>query len=317
MREMYSEIRKERKNDMFCTTCGKELKEEWSICPYCGNETNDENEKKEKKEIIKTENTYNAEDEDVDLKSEIKLIKGLMYQHPVRIVLCIPIIIYMIYLLYLLFTYNFNNLLHGQNFWATLPMVIRDLIPIFTGLILSDIGLWLFYGPKNYKQVKENVTKKSQKGYGIASHILALIVALVLMSCASDGNEDVNYVERELSSEIANDEPSNNMTMEDYINLCQEVTGEDIARIPEAFVGKDIILEGEFDILAGEIVMNWFTDSGIIGIKYNGKAVDMQGNVIGNVMTGDYGYVAGRYEGEDDWGHKYINAQIIILDRAE
>ena len=137
------------------------------------------------------------------------------------------------------------------------------------------------------------------------------------MSCASDGNEDVNYVERELSSEIANDEPSNNMTMEDYINLCQEVTGEDIARIPEAFVGKDIILEGEFDILAGEIVMNWFTDSGIIGIKYNGKAVDMQGNVIGNVMTGDYGYVAGRYEGEDDWGHKYINAQIIILDRAE
>lgn len=43
----------------------------------------------------------------------------------------------------------------------------------------------------------------------------------------------------------------------------------------------------------------------------------MQGNVIGNVMTGDYGYVAGRYEGEDDWGHKYINAQIIILDRAE
>ena len=72
---MYSEIRKERKNDMFCTTCGKELKEEWSICPYCGNETNDENEKKEKKEIIKTENTYSAEDEDedVDLKSEIKL----------------------------------------------------------------------------------------------------------------------------------------------------------------------------------------------------------------------------------------------------
>ena len=63
--------------------------------------------------------------------------------------------------------------------------------------------------------------------------------------------------------------------------------------------------------------MNWFTDSGIIGIKYNGKAVDMQGNIIGNVMTGDYGYVAGRYEGEDDWGHKYIDAQIIILDSAE
>lgn len=288
---------------MFCTKCGKELREDWSVCPYCGNEWYEEENKGR-------ESACFIDDEDDDVKNEKKLIKKLICEHPVRSVLCIPIIIYMIFLLYEFMTYNFSS---GKNIFA----IIIDLLPIFFRMDFCGVVALFIYGPLNYKQVKEEVTQKPQKEYRIILDVLGLIVVFILMSCTSNIDKGTEYTEEESSSEMVSNESSNSMTMEEYINSCQEITGEDISRNPELFIGKDIILEGRFDILAGEIVMNWFTDSGIIGIKYNGKAVDMQGNIIGDVMTGDYGYVAGRYEGEDDWGHKYINAQIIILDRAE
>ena len=90
-----------------------------------------------------------------------------------------------------------------------------------------------------------------------------------------------------------------------------------VTRNPEQYIGKDILIEGKFNILMDTIVMDWFTDSGIIEIKYDGKAIDMQGNVAGNVMSGDYGYVAGKYGGEDEWGNRYIDAAIIILDNQK
>lgn len=111
-------------------------------------------------------------------------------------------------------------------------------------------------------------------------------------------------------------EEPESMAIEEYINSCEEITGEELARNPEKYIGKNIILEGKFNILANSIVLDWFTDSGIIKINYDGKAVDMQGNIVGNVMSGDYGYVAGRYRGEDEWGKRYIDAEIIILDNG-
>ncbi len=109
-------------------------------------------------------------------------------------------------------------------------------------------------------------------------------------------------------------EEPESMTIEEYLNSCEKITGEELARNPEAYIGKDIILEGKFNILSDSIVIDWFADSGIIRVDYDGKAIDAQGNVVGNVMSGDYGYVAGRYGGEDEWGTRYIDAEIIILD---
>lgn len=133
-----------------------------------------------------------------------------------------------------------------------------------------------------------------------------------------DGQE--NYTDRDLQEEMESEEglaeEPENITVAEYINSCEEVTGEELARNPENYIGKDVILEGRFDILADSIVMNWFTDSGIIKINYDGKAFDIQGNVVGNVMSGDYGIVAGRYGGEDMWGNRYIDAEIIILDNG-
>ena len=78
------------------------------------------------------------------------------------------------------------------------------------------------------------------------------------------------------------------------------------------------MVEGEFNILGGEIIIGWFSDNYIIKVNYDNKqAVDTQGNVVGNVMSGDHGLVAGRYGGEDIVGHPYIDAEIIILDNGE
>ena len=111
-------------------------------------------------------------------------------------------------------------------------------------------------------------------------------------------------------------EETESMTVEEYLSHCEKTTGEDLARNPEKYIGKDILLEGKFNILSDSIVIDWFADSGIIRVDYEGKAIDVQGNVVGNVMSGDYGYVAGRYGGEDEWGTRYIDAEIIILDNG-
>lgn len=111
-------------------------------------------------------------------------------------------------------------------------------------------------------------------------------------------------------------EEAESMTIEEYISHCEKITGKELARNPEEYIGKDIILEGKFNILSDSIVIDWFADSGIIRVDYDGKAIDAQGSVVGNVMSGDYGYVAGRYGGEDEWGTRYITAEIIILDNG-
>lgn len=73
---------------MFCQNCGKELEENWTICPYCGNEILPM-EKEAEGEIKK-----GGEDADED----IKLLKVLIREHPWRAALCIPIILYVLYL---------------------------------------------------------------------------------------------------------------------------------------------------------------------------------------------------------------------------
>ena len=126
-----------------------------------------------KKEVVEMKESDNDE-----LGEQMVLIRSLIQEHMVRSILCVPVIICIIYLLYQIFTYNFHNFLHGQS---NLFSIIQDFLPIIAGLIFCDVGLWLFYGPKNYKEVKEKVTGEYQKSYGIVSHIIAFIVAVVLV----------------------------------------------------------------------------------------------------------------------------------------
>lgn len=186
----------------------------------------------------------------------------------------------------------------GRDEWLRRKEGVIRILSFIT-LLLLGLGGYMLQGYWN----NEDIQVTENEAYGYAQE-----------------QEDKNFTDHDLQEEAESEEEleeeSENITLAEYINSCEEVTGEELARNPEEYVGKDVILEGRFDILAGSIVMNWFTDSGIIQINYDGKAYDIQGNVVGNVMSGDYGLVAGRYGGEDIWGKRYIDAEIIILDNG-
>ena len=286
---------------MFCQNCGKELEENWTVCPYCRNEILPM-EKEAEDEIRK-----GGEDADED----IKLLKILIREHPWRAALCIPIILYVLYLIYQIISKSMSEL----NLWTFIDACIK--------WTYCDTALWLLYGPVNLKEVKEMVRKKPQKGYGIASHIGSVIVALIVFAVCNYSmdvaNEDKETANSQITSnETADTEAGSNMSMEEYLNQCQEVTVEEIARNPEQYIGKNIRMEGRFSILGGDITIGWFPENYIIKVNYdNRQAVDTQGNVVGNIMSEDYGLVAGRYGGEDIVGHPYIDAEIIILDNGQ
>lgn len=287
---------------MFCQNCGKELEDNWTVCPNCGNRISVKNE---------MEGGFESDD---DNEFDKKFFKALIQEHPVRAVLCIPVAVYVLYLIYQLLTTDFSDL----TLWMIIKLGIKG--------TFCDTAVWLLYGPVNMKEVKEKVKKKPQKRYGIVSHIGSVIAALVLLAVGTYVtdvyNEEKAASDQIVSNEAADTEPTadgadSDMTIEEYLNQCQEVTGEELARNPEQYIGKDIKMEGSFNILGGSLVMNWFTDNGIIGINYDGKAVDTQGNVVGNVITGDYGIVAGRYGIDEITEHPYINAAVIILDKEQ
>lgn len=119
---------------------------------------------------------FGVTEEGAELKENMNLIKSLIHEHPVRSMLCVPVIIWIIFLVYIVFTYNFYIVrVYG------LAAVINDFLPIISDFAFCDIGLWLLYGPQNYKQVKEKATGKIQKGNGVIPHIAEFIVALVLI----------------------------------------------------------------------------------------------------------------------------------------
>lgn len=160
---------------MFCRSCGNQIEEGWKVCPKCGNEVVIEAEKKPDGGG-KSETYNNTEQENDELKGQMKLMKSLIREHPIRSILCVPVVIEILFLVYTVITYNFYTVrVYG------LMAVINDFLPIVANFVFCDIGLWLLYGPKNYKQVKEKVTGKIQKGNGVISHVVEFIVALVLI----------------------------------------------------------------------------------------------------------------------------------------
>ena len=227
-----------------------------------------------------------------------------------RATLCIPVICISFYVFWGFFTRDMRDI----NLWT--------LINAAAFITFCDTALWILYGPVNLKEVKEKVWKEPQKGLGIVSHLGGVVLMIVILTVGNFIMDESNYDEETSDNLLSVDgtvseEPGSNMSIEEYINQCQEVTGEELARNPEQYIGKDIIMEGDFNILGGNLVMNWFTDSGIIQVNYDGNAVDTQGNVIGNVPTGDYGLVAGRYGIDEITEYPYINAAVIIIDKGQ
>lgn len=213
---------------MFCQNCGKELEDNWTVCPYCGNR------------ILPIENEVEDEikkgGEETD--EDMKLLKTMIQEHPVRAILCIPAVIYILYLIYQLISTDFSKL----TIWMFINICVKG--------AFCNTALWLLYGPVNLKGVKEKVKKKPQKGYGIASHIGSVIFGLVILAVCNYMMEEpavegtaadkmaVSEGAGETGNQSTGDEAAGDMTIEEYISKCQEVTGEDLVRNPEQYMEK-------------------------------------------------------------------------------
>lgn len=100
-------------------------------------------------------------------------------------------------------------------------------------------------------------------------------------------------------------------TIEDYVANCTYVELEALARNPGKYVGEHIIVEGALDVMTifdfkTIFVGAWTAYS--LEVEYDGMGYDQNFNEIGNILSGDYGYVAGEFIGDET-----IKAEIVII----
>ena len=140
----------EREKKVYCKNCGKEIEEGWKNCPYCGIQISDVEEAVER-----------PADTEEETEKDLLFVKALFKAHPVRAVLCIPIILYVI-----------------------IRLLGIEMDHIFTGFIqyffeasVCVLAIYLIYGPINYKTVSGKVTTSKILFEIIASIIFWYILA--------------------------------------------------------------------------------------------------------------------------------------------
>ncbi|SHJ99404.1 zinc-ribbon domain-containing protein [Hespellia stercorisuis] len=287
---------------MFCANCGKEVEKEWKVCPNCGKMLNESAtfEGRINKEMQPDER---ASDSDED----IKLLKAMWKEHPVRFVLCVPILLYIIYRLFNVLTTDFS---------VILPEIFR----FYGEGSICSLGLWLAYGPNNYKEL-ENDVKGTQRKHSagiiiIANIVVALIVWNVFFSSSNEEaeNKGPSTEVSQTASKENDTEQIADMTIEEYVDSCVSVTADDLARNPEAYIGENIIMEGIFSIVFDDIFIGLWEGQGGLEVSYKEKNVyNANGEVIGNVISGDYGYAAGVFRGDNNFGNPYMDGVLIIV----
>lgn len=281
----------EREKKVYCKNCGKEIEEGWKNCPYCGIQISDVEEAVER-----------SADTEEETEKDLLFVKALFKAHPVRAVLCIPIILYVI-----------------------IRLLGIEMDHIFTGFIqyffeasVCVLAIYLIYGPINYKTVSGKVTTSKILFEIIASIIFWYILASVFVPGGDTDAEPTSSSGTAVVEEQKDDqkpsEPAGEMTLEEYLNSCISVTQEELNRNPDTYIGKNILLEGDFSIVADSIIIGLWDGQGGVEVKYDGKsAYNANGEQVGNVISGDYGYAAGIYRGEDQFGTPYMDGVIIIL----
>lgn len=184
---------------------------------------------------------------------------------------------------------------------------------------------------KELEKKEDNVIQpmynKQKKIYSILKVIIVLVLVFMcrnlltynLSGVLNSGRPSTSVGEEEDSEQssvgiLENDsDTSGTMSFQEYLQKCIEVENVELARNPEKYEGKDIILEGEFSVIGGKIVIGWFEDTGIIQVNYDNKAIDENGNEVGNIISGDSGIVVGKYSNGDTLESKHIDAVAVIL----
>lgn len=206
------------------------------------------------------------------------------------------------------------------------------------------------YQSADYRKHKVSKLQKVLLGIIIAIRILFIVVIFLVFSIASNGNAyevknssvDTEMVEKEEEDqeqqEVSSEEQQNDstkqeqeetpeqqqkdsvesdqMSLEEYLKSCVTVTTEKLARNPQNYIGKKIVIEGAFTTIGTTLVIDMWDGEGVV-IQYNGNATNINGEEIGQVLNGDEGFAAGIFEGVDDWGKMYINAEKVVVTNMD
>lgn len=193
---------------------------------------------------------------------------------------------------------------------------------------------------KNANHVHQNQNtpkKKKSKLKKVGIIIIAIIIIYMLFQIPESSVTDMgkpstdpdDYYEgynyhvvdensQEDTGEPSQENPDESQTVEEYLNSCIAVTPEELNRNPDRYIGENILLEGSFSTVMDSLFIGLWEGQGGVEVKYEGKsAYDTNGVEVGNVISGDYGYAAGIYQGEDDFGTPYMDCQIVILTYQE
>lgn len=161
---------------MYCRNCGKELKEEWEICPYCGKAVNRSNDPEKNGEAVSSKESVQTGEEKADLTSGSKKITGRLL---IKIVSLVAVVCFFcpLYLFSCagreLFTLSGLDITFGFEYMSE---EMEGILSFGALLLLPLIAFLLSFGKKN---TAEDSKKRNLKHYiGAACSFAAVLLAL-------------------------------------------------------------------------------------------------------------------------------------------
>lgn len=161
---------------MYCRNCGKELKEEWEICPYCGKAVNRSNDPEKNGEAVSSKESVQTGEEKADLTSGSKKVTGRLL---IKIVSLVAVVCFFcpLYLFSCagreLFTLSGLDITFGFEYMSE---EMEGILSFGALLLLPLIAFLLSFGKKN---TAEDSKKRNLKHYiGAACSFAAVLLAL-------------------------------------------------------------------------------------------------------------------------------------------
>ena len=312
---------------MNCKRCGEVVKEDEKYCPHCGAESDTQFEEKSRKSIVPGFRTNKRWKKILAILGYVCFAFVLLavsspYDYGNerdRIIQSISGIISVIILVGIPFVLatNFMGIRYKLPFFKK-RKILHTIFGSF--LVYMLIGTMLlgvdalangFYSEEYFNDIE--IAEEKQAAEEKAAEEKAEKEKAAKEKAAKEKAEKEKATkEQETKNEdkTANRQQSKDeYTIDDFLESCTVVEMEALARNPEKYIGKNIIVEGDFFVMLDTIYIDdWASGAGYFEVIYNGVAYDENFNEVGNVINSDSGYVAGEFLGD-----KTIKASIVIV----
>lgn len=326
---------------MFCVKCGNEIKDDWTVCPFCGHNVKKKDEQPVSAPMQQEPEKSNQDMHKQDMSKLDKPVKK--NSDKVKKVLIGVGTVFLVFLLILIITPSGDDSdskedkaskvvktmdeVGGYEAWVeskykdtvrtdivvTLPITERE-ADNYAVNIMTSFGDMIFIEQDDGAMSTEwewlNNAEPDIEGGSSATFQATLTLSGY---CEIDGEVYPVFLAEEVQSYFSsNSQETEEYTIEDYLAECTKVTLEELGRNPDVYVGKHIIVEGSLGTAMGELYIGLWSSANPIVFEYDGEAYDKNFNPIGNILNTDYGYVAGEFL-EDET----IKATIVVVTESE